>query len=99
MRDHSGRAKDLRDKRILTIERDIEDFYSLVAQAVIELAPDLVNISAENAVLELEHRRDEAVELHEQYKEVSENIVSLQRQLKQLEEAREKAWTFSAAAY
>ena len=93
MRDHSGRAKDLRDKRILTIERDIEDFYSLVTQTVIELAPDLVNISAENAVLELEHRRDEAVELHEQYKEVSENIVSLQRQLKQLEEAREKAWT------
>ena len=93
MRDHAGRAKDLRDKRIFTIERDIAEFNSRVAQTVTELAPDLLNTNAENNVLELERRRDEAVGLHEQHKEVSENIVSLNGQIKKLEEDRKKAWT------
>ena len=93
MRDHAGRAKDLRDKRIYTIERDIAEFNSRVAQTVTELAPGLVNTNAENTVLELERRRDEAVGLHEQHKEVSENIVLLKGQIKKLEEDRKKAWT------
>ena len=92
MRDHSGAAKQLRDKRIVTIERDIEEFARSVAEVVAELAPDLADTDAQDAVLELERRRDEAVGLHKQHKELSEIIVSRQEQIEELEEGRRKAW-------
>ena len=89
MRDHSGAAKQLRDKRIVTIERDIAEFNRSVAEVVTKLAPDLADA---DAVLELERRRDEAVELHKQHKELSEIIVSRKEQIKELKEGRGKAW-------
>ena len=92
MRDHSGAAKQLRDKRIVTIERDIEEFDHSVAEVVAELAPDLSDTDAEDAVLELERRRDEAVGLRKQNKELSEIVVSRQEQIEALEEGRRKAW-------
>ena len=92
MRDHSGAAKQLRDKRIATIERDIAKFNRGVAEAVAKLAPDLLDTDADDAVLELERRRDEAVELHKQHKELSEIVISRQEQIKELKEGRRKAW-------
>ena len=89
MRDHSGAAKQLRDKRIVTIERDIAEFNRSVAEVVTKLAPDLADA---DAVLELERRRDEAVELHKQHKELSEIIVSRKEQIQELKEGRRKAW-------
>ena len=92
MRDHSGAATQLRDKRIITIERDIEEFDRSVAKVVAGLAPDLADTDAEDAVLELERRCDEAVELHKQHKELSEIVVSRKEQIEELEEDRRKAW-------
>ena len=92
MRDHSGAAKQLRDKRIVTIERDIVEFNRSVAEVVAKLAPDLADTDADDAVLELERRRDEAVELHKQHKELSEIIVSRKEQIEELKESRRKAW-------
>ena len=92
MRDHSGAAKHLRDKRIVTIERDIAEFNRSVAEVVAELAPDLADTDADDAVLELERRCDEAVGLHKQHKELSEIVVSRQEQIEELEEGRRKAW-------
>ena len=89
MRDHSGAAKQLRDKRIVTIERDIAEFNRSVVEVVTKLAPDLADA---DAVLELERRRDGAVELHKQHKELSEIIVSRKEQIKELKEGRRKAW-------
>ena len=89
--DHSGSAKQLRDKRIVTIERDIEEFDHSVANLVAELAPDLADTDAEDAVLELERRCDEAVELHKRHTELSETVVSHQKQIETLEENRRKA--------
>ena len=91
MRDHSGSAKQLRDKRIVTIERDIEEFDRSVANLVANLAPDLADTDAEDAVLELERRRDEAVELHKRHTELSKTVVSHQKQIETLEENRRKA--------
>ena len=92
MRDHSSTAKQLRDRRIATIERDIAEFDRKVAEAVAELAPDLVGTYADDAVLELERRRDEAVSLQKQQEELSEKVVSLQGEIEELEEDRRKAW-------
>ena len=92
MWDHSSTAKQLRDKRIATIERDIAEFDRKVAEAVAELAPDLVGTDADDAVLELERRRDEAVSLQKQHEEMLETVVSLQGEIEELEKSRRKAW-------
>ena len=92
MCDHSSTAKQLRDKRIATIERDIAEFGRRVAEAVAELAPDLVGTDVDDAVLALECRRDEAVSSHKQQEELSETVVSLQGKIEKLEDDRRKAW-------
>ena len=92
MRDHSSTAKQLRDKRIVTIERDIAEFDRRVAETVAELAPGLVDTDSDDAALELERRRDKAVSLHKQQEELSKTVVSLQEEIEGLEESRREAW-------
>jgi len=91
MREHSATAKDLRDKRIATIERDIAAFERVVAEVVAELAPDLVDTDADAAVVQLERRRDEALELHKRQKELTESVTNRQKQIDELDEGRKKS--------
>jgi len=65
MREHAATARDLRDKRIATIERDIAAFEQAVAEIAAELAPDLADSDADASVVELDRRREEALRLHQ----------------------------------
>ena len=91
MREHSAAARDIRDKRIATIERDIAAFERIVAEVVAELAPDLVDVDTDTAVVHLERRRDEALELHKRHKDLTESISNRQKQIDDLKEGRNKS--------
>ena len=69
MREHAVAAKDLRDKRIATIERDIEIFARAVAEVAAELAPDLMDGDADASVVALDRLREEALKLQQQHRE------------------------------
>ena len=94
MREHSATAKNLRDKRIATIERDIAAFEPVVAEVVTELTPDLVNMDTDTAVVHLERRRDEALEQHKQHKQhkqLTESVTNRQKQIDELNEGRNQS--------
>ena len=93
MREHAGVAKDLRDKRIATIERDIDLFQQAVKDLVAELAPDLTEVSADTSVRELDQRREAALEQHKQYQDLSKSVAASQRRIEELEQARKDGWT------
>ena len=93
MRDHAATARDLRDKRIATIERDIENFDRAVAAVAAELTPDLTNGDADASVVALDSRREEALKLHEQHRELTETVAERRRKIEELEEVRRAGWT------
>ena len=93
MRDHAATARDLRDKRIATIERDIENFDRAVAAVAAELTPDLTNGDADASVVALDSRREEALKLYEQHRELTEAVAERRRKIKELEEVRRAGWT------
>ena len=93
MREHAAAARDLRYKRIATIERDIGIFERAVAEVVPELAPDLTDGDADVAVVKLDGRREEALKLHQQHRELTEAVVERQRNIEKLEEDRKACWT------
>ena len=68
MREHASAARDLRDRRISTIERDIGIFERDVVEVAAELAPDLTDADADVSVVELDRRREEALKLHQQHR-------------------------------
>lgn len=92
MREHAGTARDLRDKRIATIERDIAAFERVVADVVAELAPDLADSDADASVVELNRRREEALKLHQQHRELTEAVADRQKKIEVLEEDRKADW-------
>ena len=91
MRERSATARDLREKRIDAIERDITAYELGVADVLRELAPDLVDEDADTAVLALAHRRDRALELQRQHKELTESLAARQKQIDELEEGRRES--------
>lgn len=93
MRGHARAARDLRDKRIATIERDIEIFQRVVAEVVAELAPDLTDGDADASVVELYDRREKALKLHQQHRELTGEVTAQRRKIDQLEEDRRVGWT------
>ena len=60
MREHAAAARELRDRRIAAIERDIGIFERAVAEVSAELVPELTDGDADASVVELDHRREEA---------------------------------------
>ena len=93
MREHAAAARDLRDKRIATIERAIGIFERAVAEVAAELAPDLTDGDADASVVELDRRREEALKLHQQHRELTEAVADWRRKIKELEEGRKASWT------
>ena len=92
MREHAATARDLRDKRVATIERDIGLFERAVAEVATELAPDLTDSDADASVVELDRRREEALKLHQQHRELTEAVAELRRKIDELEEDRKAGW-------
>ncbi len=93
MRDHAATARDLRDKRIATIERDIGMFERAVAEVAAELAPDLADGDADASVVELDRRREEALKLHLRHRELTEAMAKRQKKIEELEQGRKAGWT------
>ena len=93
MREHAAVARDLRDKRIATIERDIGIFERAVAEVSVELAPDLTDGDTDASVVELDRRREEALKLHRQHRELTEAVAKRRRKIEELEEGRKASWT------
>lgn len=93
MRGHARAARDLRDKRIATIERDIETFQRSAAEFVAELALDLKDCDADASVAELDDRREEAIRLHQKYQELTGEVTAQRENIDELEEERRVGWT------
>ena len=93
MREHAAAARELRDRRIATIERDIGTFERAVAEVVAELAPDLTNGDADASVVALDRRREEALKLHQQHRELTDAVGERRKKIEELEEDRKAAWT------
>ena len=88
MREHAASARDLRDNRIGTIERDIGILERTVAEVAAELAPDLMDGDADVSVVELDRRREEALKLHEHHLELTETVAKHRKKIEELEEGR-----------
>ena len=93
MRENAAQIEELRDRRVAKIDRDIEQFEALVKRVVGNLDPDLAGGDAENAVLEIRRRLDEARRIsalraakEEEIKKVEETARGHERDL---QEARE----------
>ena len=96
MRDTSGRIRSLRHDRIDKINRDVADFEQVVGALVKDLAEDLLDAPAENAVLELENRLAEAQRARELREKKKEEVEGLTTRIAELEnERRELAASIS----
>ena len=93
MREHAAAARDLRDRRIATIERDIRNFERTVAEVTAELAPDLAGGDADALVVALDRRREEALKLHQQHQDLSDAVAKQQKKIEELEESQKASWT------
>lgn len=91
IREKSQRINDLRYQRIGKIERDIVDFEAAVAKMVDELAEDLSGTPAEDAVLEIEKRLEEARRIRDLRTGKKQETEELENDLRTLEEQRETA--------
>lgn len=92
MREHAGKARDLRDNRIGAIEYDIAAFEKAVGEVIAELAPDLAGSDADAAVVALDHRREETLKLHQRRRELTDAVADKQKQIDELEESRKTSW-------
>ncbi len=83
MRDTAGRITSLRHRRIGRIKRDVSDFKQVVGELVDDVADDLADWPAEDAVLELEKRLAEAEHVQgireEKHREVDELNAKIDR--------------------
>lgn len=91
MRDTAVKVNELRHERIGKIERAIMAFGRDVAEVVSAVAADLKNVKPDEAVLQLEHRLDEARRIRELRNGKDEVITSLEGKIQALEEARREA--------
>lgn len=93
MREIAVKIHQLRHERIEKIERDIKVFTQDVAALVTVVATELVKLSPEEAVLELERRLETAKRIREQQKNKDEAIAALKNKIDESEasgrEARE----------
>ena len=93
MREHAATARDLRDKRIATIERDVGLFQRTAEEIVAVLAPDLTDGDTDASVVALDRRREEALKLHEQHRELTNVVTDRRKEIEELEGDRKASWT------
>jgi len=92
MREHTNKARELRDARIATIERDIEEYEKNVAVAIEELAPDLSGDEVDASVATLVSRRDEASKLSQTETDLRKTVSKLTDSIKALNQDRKRVW-------
>lgn len=80
MREKAAQIEELRVRRVDKIDRDIEEFEALVERMVGNLTPDLAGDDAENAVLEVKRRLDEA-------RRISDLRVAKKEEIEKIEES------------
>ena len=96
MRETAGRIRSLRHDRIDKINRDVTDFEQVVGDLVNDLAKDLLDQPAENAVLELEKRLAKAERVQGLREKKTEEVEGLTTKIAELEnERRELAASIS----
>ena len=88
MRDTASRITSLRHRRIGTIKRDVSDFEQVVGTLVGDVADDLGDRTAEDAVLELEKRLAEAESIQRFRAEKNKQVAGLKAQIAELEDER-----------
>ena len=91
MRERAVRIKELRHQRIEKINRDVADFESAVAEFVRERAGDLAGVSAEEAVLEIEKRLEEAERIRDLLARKRKEADAIEKQIAGVEENRRQA--------
>lgn len=92
MREHAAAARNLRDKRIATIERAIETFERVVAEATAELAPDLREGGADESVMDLDRRREAEVKRQQEHQELTDLVAKRRTKIEDLERSRKAGW-------
>ena len=96
MRETAGRIRSLRHDRIDKINRDVTDFEQVVGDLVNDLAKDLLDQPAVNAVLELEKRLAKAERVQGLREKKTEEVEGLTTKIAELEnERRELAASIS----
>ena len=88
MRDTAGRITSLRHRRIGRINRDVSDFEQVVGKLVDDVADDLAEWPAEDAVLELEKRLAEAEHVQGIREEKHREVDGLKVQIAKLQDER-----------
>ena len=91
MRERAVRIKELRHQRIEKINRDVADFESAVAEFVRETAGDLSGVSAEEAVLEVEKRLEEAERIRDLLARKGKEADAIGKKIAEMEEDRRQA--------
>jgi uncharacterized protein YhaN len=85
MREITVEINQLRSQRIQKIERDIDLFAQDAKALVAVLANDLIQMNAEDAVVELERRLDESKRIHQEQKNKDGAISFLQKKIAECE--------------
>ena len=88
MREAAGRIRSLRHDRIDKINRDVADFEQVVSDLVKDLAKDLLDRPAENAVVELEKRLAEAERVQELREKENKEVEGLTIRITKFENER-----------
>ena len=91
MREKAFRINELRHERIGKINRDIAAFEADVATIVRELADDLADMAADDVVLKIEKRLDEAQRIHNLQTGKKEEIQEIENNIRAWEEDRQEA--------
>ena len=91
MREKAGRISDLRHQRIGKINRDIADFEAVVASMVSEVAGDLAGAAAEEALLEIETRLEDAERTRDLRERKEKETGKVENEVRGLVEERQRA--------
>ena len=91
MREVGNRIDDLRRERIGKIERDIAAFEVEVAATVASIAPDLAATAAEEAVVELESRLEEADRIRRAASDLDVRLVAENKKVEECDGVRRGA--------
>ncbi|EQD53002.1 hypothetical protein B1B_10461, partial [mine drainage metagenome] len=89
MRALVGEMSQLRWDRIEKIQEDIKTFATAAAELVQAIGPDLAGRDPDLAVVELEKRLEAAKRIREQQRQKDRTIESLQKRVRECEEARD----------
>ena len=91
MREKARQTSDLRYQRIGKINRDIADFETIVATMVGEVAEDLAGTMADEAVLEIEARLEQAKQTHDLRMRKEQEAGEVEKKVSAFEEERRRA--------